>query len=38
MPKVSFTKVENLFNETLRKMLIDRLVELATIVALIHDP
>lgn len=38
MPKISFTKVEDSFSQSLRKILVDRLSELATIVTLIHDP
>lgn len=37
MPKISFTKVEMIFTEALRKMLIDRIAELATVVSLSHD-
>ena len=38
MAKISFTKVESILTETLRKMMIDRLSELAAIVTLIQDP
>ncbi|MBA3721778.1 MAG: hypothetical protein H0W88_05195 [Parachlamydiaceae bacterium] len=38
MVKLSFIKIENIFTETLRKMMIDRLSELATIVTLMNDP
>lgn len=38
MAKISFTKVENSFTETLRKMFIQRLGDLATLVTLSNDP
>lgn len=38
MAKVSFSKVENSFTDALRKILIDRLFDLAVIVTLINDP
>jgi hypothetical protein len=37
MPKISYTKVESIFGETLRKMLVDRLSELAYIVTLMRN-
>lgn len=38
MAKISFVKIENLFDEALRKILIDHLSELSTIVSLIQNP
>lgn len=38
MAKISFSKVEDSFAQSLRKILIERLSELATIVTLIQDP
>ena len=38
MAKISYSKIESIFSDALRKIMIDRLAELATIVDLIRDP
>lgn len=38
MPKISFVRVESTLGDTLRKIFIDRLAELTTIVSLINEP
>lgn len=37
MPKISFTKVESILSETLLKMMVEKLNELATIITLVQD-